>query len=84
MALFRLTRMVEPEPRLRGDGLYMRPPSPADYVGWAELREASRAFLSPWEPTWPDDDLTRAAYRRRMRRQADEIGARRILYVLHI
>jgi len=72
MALFRLTRMVEPEPRLRGDGLYMRPPSPADYVGWAELREASRAFLSPWEPTWPDDDLTRAAYRRRMRRQADE------------
>ena len=32
----------------------------ADYAEWAALREASRAFLTPWEPIWPADDLTRA------------------------
>ena len=36
------------------------------------LREASRAFLTPWEPTWPADDLTRAAFRRRLRRYAED------------
>jgi ribosomal-protein-alanine N-acetyltransferase len=25
-------------------------------------------FLGPWEPTWPEDDLTRAAFRRRLQR----------------
>jgi ribosomal-protein-alanine N-acetyltransferase len=30
--------------------------------------------LTPWEPTWPDDDLTRASFRRRLRRQNDEMA----------
>jgi ribosomal-protein-alanine N-acetyltransferase len=38
------------------------------------LRERSRQFLTPWEPVWPADDLTRGAFRRRLRRQADEIA----------
>ena len=38
------------------------------------MREASRDFLTPWEPTWPADDLTRAAFRRRLRRQAEEMA----------
>jgi len=74
MALFRLTRLTEPEPRLRGDGIYLRPGAVSDYAVWAQLREASRSFLAPWEPIWPEDDLTRAAYRRRLRRQADEVA----------
>ena len=32
----------------------------------------SRDFLAPWEPTWPADDLTRAAFRRRLRRYAED------------
>ena len=36
------------------------------------LREQSRDFLTPWEPTWPADDLTRAAFRRRLRRYAED------------
>ena len=36
------------------------------------LREASRNFLTPWEPTWPDDDLTRGAFRRRLKRYAED------------
>ena len=46
----------------------MRPAEGADYVQWAQLRSSSRAFLQPWEPTWPRDDLTRSAYRQRVRR----------------
>jgi ribosomal-protein-alanine N-acetyltransferase len=44
-----------------------------DFEAWAALRERSRGFLTPWEPTWPGDDLTRGAFRRRLRRQAQEI-----------
>ena len=33
----------------------------------------SRAFLQPWEPTWPVDDLTRAAWRRRLSAYAHDI-----------
>ncbi len=69
MSLFRLSRTPEIEPLIRGDGLYLRPAAPADFPAWAQLRAESRAFLTPWEPTWPDDDLTRAAFRRRIRRQ---------------
>ena len=40
---------------------------------WARLREESRAFLAPWEPIWPADDLTKLAFRRRIRRYQREI-----------
>ena len=73
MALFGLTRPVSPEPVLRGEGLYLRPAALADYLSWSRLRAASRSFLEPWEPTWPDDDLTRAAFRRRLKRQDDDM-----------
>jgi len=74
MALFGLTRTVNPEPLVRGDGIYLRPATPADYAPWSRLRAASRAFLEPWEPTWPEDDLTQAAFRRRLRRQDEDIS----------
>jgi len=74
MALFGLTRSVNPEPLLRGEGLYLRPATPADYHSWSRLRASSRAFLEPWEPTWPEDDLTQAAFRRRLRRQEEDIA----------
>lgn len=74
MALFRLTRMADPEPRLRGEGIYLRPAIGADHPAWARLRAESRAFLTPWEPIWPEDDLTRSAFRRRVRRQAEEMA----------
>src|SRR5271156_5865192 len=73
MALFGLARPVSPEPVLRGEGLYLRPAALADYLSWSRLRAASRSFLEPWEPTWPDDDLTRVAFRRRLKRQDDDI-----------
>lgn len=51
---------------LEGDGVRLRPPRMSDHAVWAELRRASREFLQPWEPTWPADDLSRAAFRRRL------------------
>lgn len=44
----------------------------ADYEQWSGLRARSRAFLKPWEPSWSADDLTRNAYRRRLRRYTQE------------
>ena len=57
-----------PEVVLRGERLYLRPPRRGDYRQWAAVRGASREFLVPWEPAWPEDALTRACYRRRLRR----------------
>ncbi len=50
----------------------LRPPVPQDWHEWAALRQASRAFLTPWEPAWPADTLTRDSFLRRLRRQAIE------------
>jgi ribosomal-protein-alanine N-acetyltransferase len=59
--------------RLDGEGVRLRPHRAADFTEWAELRAGSRDFLQPWEPTWPPDDLTRAAYRRRLSAYAADI-----------
>jgi len=72
MAFFRSVNFSEPVTSVGGDGVFLRAPQPADYAEWAELREASRAFLVPWEPTWPADDLTRASFRRRLRRYSED------------
>jgi ribosomal-protein-alanine N-acetyltransferase len=45
-----------------------------DYEPWASLRMASREFLVPWEPSWPPDDLTRTAFRNRIKRYLRDIS----------
>src|SRR5437016_10976440 len=72
MAFFRTVSFSEPLPTIEGDGVYRRAPQMSDYSEWTALREASRAFLTPWEPTWPADDLSRSAFRRRLRRYAED------------
>lgn len=63
--------------RLRGwhlDGrqVYLRQPRHGDFRNWARLREASRDFLTPWEPRWPADSTSRGAFRRRLHAMAVE------------
>ena len=72
MAFFRSVNFSEPLPTIGGDTVVLRPPQMSDYPEWAALREASRDFLTPWEPTWPADDLTRASFRRRIRRYFED------------
>jgi len=63
---------------IQGRGVWLRPPLSGDYAHWAELRAQSRAHLVPWEPAWPRDDLTKSAYRRRIkhyqREARDDLG----------
>ncbi len=73
MALFRLGASPDTPTFVRGEGLYLRPAEMRDFEQWARLRDRSRTFLTPWEPIWPSDDLTRAAFRRRIRAQAEEL-----------
>jgi ribosomal-protein-alanine N-acetyltransferase len=72
MALFRTANFSETGPALAGEGVVLRPPQMTDFTQWAALRERSRDFLTLWEPTWPADDLTRGAFRRRLRRYAED------------
>jgi len=72
MAFFRSTSRFDAPPDIDGAGVYLRAPQMADFSEWAALREQSRAFLAPWEPEWPADDLTRGAFRNRLRRYASE------------
>jgi ribosomal-protein-alanine N-acetyltransferase len=72
MAFFRSVGPSDTPPVIDGEGIELRWPHVEHYLEWAQLREASRAFLVPWEPAWPPDDLTRSAYRRRIRRYLDD------------
>mgnify|MGYP006273584225 CR=1 FL=1 len=65
-----LDRIARPPLWRRYDGevTYLRPAEMRDWLAWAELRAASRAFLEPWEPTWPKDALLKDAFRRRLQR----------------
>lgn len=73
MAFLRSMTRAEVAPLVLGERVYLRGPTMGDYAEWAELRARSRTFLTPWEPTWPPDDLTRAAFRRRLRRYMRDV-----------
>lgn len=72
MAFFRTVSFGELIPAITGAGVMLRTPVASDYAEWAAVRETSRNFLVPWEPIWPADDLTRGAFRRRLRRYAED------------
>ncbi len=73
MAFFRTINFSEPLPSVAGEGVVLRMPQMTDYNDWTALRDLSREFLTPWEPTWPADDLSRSAFRRRLRRYAEDL-----------
>lgn len=72
MALFRFTADTAPRAVIKGDGVMLRQPLMDDFEEWAALRSRSRAFLEPWEPLWSDEDLTRRAFRQRVKRAVVE------------
>ncbi|HKZ95753.1 MAG TPA: GNAT family protein [Hyphomicrobiaceae bacterium] len=78
MAFLRAGIVADGAAVIEGHGVWLRPPQLGDYAAWAELRAMSRAHLVPWEPAWPRDDLTKSAFRRRLRhyhREArDDLG----------
>ena len=46
--------------------LTLRAPQHSDFRPWAALRQSSADFLTPWEPTWSPDHLTRKSFTNRV------------------
>src|SRR5262245_18577865 len=67
MALLRAVSTSDVGPVLESGHVTLRTPQMSDYPEWAALRGRSREFLSPWQPLWASDGLSRAAFRRRVR-----------------
>jgi len=67
MHLRLLSRFLNHEIDVSDKTLYLRVPGSLDYAQWITVRKASQNFLKPWEPRWPDDDLSTIGYRRRLR-----------------
>jgi ribosomal-protein-alanine N-acetyltransferase len=72
MHLFRLSQKKTGSGRIDGEDVYLRPAKLADFERWRFLRTESRSFLTPWEPVWPIDDLSKPAFQRRVLRQDRE------------
>ena len=73
MAFLRSSSGADGEIDIRGRQVHLRYPSMGDYGAWAELRAMSRAHLTVWEPQWSRDELTRSAFRRRLRQYQREL-----------
>jgi ribosomal-protein-alanine N-acetyltransferase len=71
MAFFRTVSFSEQLPAIVGDGVVLRAPQMSDYAEWATLRDAKPGFPH-LKPTWPADDLTRSAFRRRIKRYTED------------
>jgi len=72
MNLRLLSRFLNQEIDVADGSLYLRSPIGSDMEQWLDLRSKSKAFLKPWEPLWPEDDLTSIGYRRRLKAYAQQ------------
>lgn len=52
--------------RLETSRLTLRLPSHSDFRAWSTLRDQSREFLTPWDPLWAEDALSRKAFTNRV------------------
>jgi ribosomal-protein-alanine N-acetyltransferase len=52
--------------RVETERLTLRLPLHGDWRAWSSLRQDSAAFLTPWEPVWAHDHLSRRAFTNRV------------------
>jgi len=52
--------------RLETERMTLRPPMHADFRAWSGLRQDSAEFLTPWEPMWASDHLSRKGFTNRV------------------
>ncbi|MEL6171382.1 MAG: GNAT family protein [Pseudomonadota bacterium] len=52
--------------RLETERLTLRQPVLSDYRKWSNLRDDSAEFLTPWEPQWSADHLSRKGFANRV------------------
>jgi ribosomal-protein-alanine N-acetyltransferase len=63
-----LTNLRRNAPVLTGKRVVLRLPQFGDHAAWSALRQESRDFLVPWEPTWSPEEFGRGPWRQRLRR----------------
>jgi ribosomal-protein-alanine N-acetyltransferase len=52
--------------RIDAERLVLRAPQHGDFRAWSSLRHDSAGFLTPWEPTWSADHLSRKSFTNRV------------------
>lgn len=52
--------------KIETERMTLRPPVHSDFRPWSQLRARSRDYLTPWEPSWAADHLTRKAFTNRV------------------
>jgi [ribosomal protein S5]-alanine N-acetyltransferase len=52
--------------QLATERLTLRLPQHSDFRDWTSLRRESADFLTPWEPTWAEDHLSRKSFTNRV------------------
>ena len=52
--------------RIETDRMTLRAPLHSDFRPWVALRKDSKDFLTPWEPSWATDHLSRRAFTNRV------------------
>ena len=52
--------------RIETERMTLRAPQHGDFRDWTCLRRESTDFLTPWEPTWAEDHLTRKGFTNRV------------------
>ncbi|KGJ06415.1 ribosomal-protein-alanine N-acetyltransferase [Paracoccus halophilus] len=52
--------------RLETERMVLRLPAHGDFGAWSALRVESRAFLTPWEPVWAENHLSRKSFTNRV------------------
>ncbi|MEO1143845.1 MAG: hypothetical protein AAFW66_16145, partial [Pseudomonadota bacterium] len=72
MQLRLLSRLLNPQIPVPTTNLVLRAPAIGDFEQWQKLRNESKLFLTPWEPRWPSDDLTKVGFQRRLRAYAKQ------------
>lgn len=52
--------------KVETERMTLRPPVHSDFRPWSHLRAQSRDYLTPWEPSWAEDHLSRKAFTNRV------------------
>lgn len=52
--------------KLETERMTLRPPVHQDFRAWVALRSTSQEYLTPWEPAWSADHLSRKAFSNRV------------------
>ncbi|MGD9293604.1 MAG: GNAT family protein [Roseobacter sp.] len=52
--------------KIETERMTLRPPVHSDFRAWSHLRSQSRDYLTPWEPSWAEDHLSRKAFTNRV------------------